>query len=521
MVERGTIDRRRCTLKMNEGKVGARFPNRTDGSAKGGPMPIARAAIATILLLLTRPSFGKDSPWKSLALEDLEAIKELINENHPGIVDDENLYFKTWLKRGYQEAKKSASKASSFDEYYYLTKRFINGFKDGHLYYYMTVERTGLRWPGFVVAYRGKRFVVHSLSDNPSFQQLPNKGDELVSCDGKNAASLMRGNVFLFSGNEDLPAHWINFAPYLLVDYGNPYFYAPKFCTFSGGAKVKLDWQDVRSEQVKTMLLNAGFGPAPEFALREVSPGVHWISMPTFDAGGGHVGALKSYIEKISSLKNASAIVFDVRGNNGGSSEWGSQLVGKLYGMDVLSYVEGFQTKDQSVEYRVSDGNIAHFEKVVPFLATQYGRDAHIVQHFAKVLDGMKASRKSGKKLFKAPETDRDGAPRPTSMPKHDVTAKVFLLTDGNCASACLNFADLLLAMPGVVQVGAPTSADTNYMEVRGIDLPSGIARLSVATKVYRNRPRGHNKFYSPKHEWDGDMGDTPGLQEWIVGLAK
>ena len=52
-------------------------------------------------------------------------------------------------------------------------------------------------------------------------------------------------------------------------------------------------------------------------------------------------------------------------------------------------------------------------------------------------------------------------------------------------------------------------------MEISGADLPSGIARLSVATKVYRNRPRGHNKFYSPMHFWDGDMNDTPGLETW------
>lgn len=116
--------------------------------------------------LLIQPGicFDKESPWRIIAVQALEEFEKAISENHPGLLEDKNPYFKKWFKKGYQEGKKLAEKTSTFDEYYYLTKKSIHGFKYGHLSYYLTLERTTLKWPGFLLTYRGNKFIVHSVS---------------------------------------------------------------------------------------------------------------------------------------------------------------------------------------------------------------------------------------------------------------------------------------------------------------------------------------------------------------------
>jgi hypothetical protein len=68
---------------------------------------------------------------------------------------------------------------------------------------------------------------------------------------------------------------------------------------------------------------------------------------------------------------------------------------------------------------------------------------------------------------------------------------QIIYLTDNVCVSACLDFSDMVLALPRVTHVGPPTSADTTYMEVRDVTLPSNNGVLNFATKVYRGSSRG------------------------------
>ena len=156
---------------------------------------------------------------------------------------------------------------------------------------------------------------------------------------------------------------------------------------------------------------------------------------------------------------------------------------------------------------------------MLPYLKTRFGENSEIYRVFNAVTKGMKKA--PSDQLYRQPDLDDDKSEKSgTKKAKNPVKAKVFFLTDGKCASACLDFADNILEMPGVIHVGSPTSADTVYMDVRSEELPSTVARLSFALKVYRNRKRANNEPYIPKHVWDGDMWDTKKLRAWIKALA-
>ena len=94
----------------------------------------------------------------------------------------------------------------------------------------------------------------------------------------------------------------------------------------------------------------------------------------------------------------------------------------------------------------------------------------------------------------------------------------MFVLTDWGCGSACLDAVDLWTALGGI-HVGQETSADSLYMDVRQVALPSGFARAVIPMKVYRGRKRGSNVPARPVHAYTGDMRNTDQLERWITGL--
>src|SRR3546814_12288574 len=82
-----------------------------------------------------------------------------------------------------------------------------------------------------------------------------------------------------------------------------------------------------------------------------------------------------------------------------------------------------------------------------------------------------------------------------------DLKGPVYFVTNGSCASACLDAADLWKEL-GAIQIGQETSADTLYMDVRQDVLTSGLAGVSIPMKVYRGRARGSNEPLRPVHPY-------------------
>ena len=93
---------------------------------------------------------------------------------------------------------------------------------------------------------------------------------------------------------------------------------------------------------------------------------------------------------------------------------------------------------------------------------------------------------------------------------------RLALVTDSFCASACLDFVGVVLAIPGVVHLGASTSGDTVYIDIGSQTLPSG-AQFWIPLKVWRGRARGNNQSYEPSFVFDGDINDTAAVQKWVL----
>jgi hypothetical protein len=399
-----------------------------------------------------------------------------------------------------------------------------NGFHDGHLGVSFSVGPLKYRWPGWTVALRGGKYGV-TTAGAPVLQDAPAPGAEVVSCDGRALDVLLREDVLPYEGRADLEASRTEVAPLLFIDEGNPWRKLPQRCTVREGGKereVALTWRSLDAADGRARAQTAAFGAPPPFAIRDFGPGGVWVSLPTFHPRSPEATAsLKAAVARASEWRKRPFIVFDVRGNSGGSPQWGEDILRNLYGSDFTDALNDAAPKDtQYVEWRVSPENQRYIASLEPLLTEQFGKDSDIVGFIHGISEGLAAAQKRGDVLYREPDEVKPAgdAKKPHAPVPSPVKGRVFLLTDGRCGSACLDFVDHALRYPGITHVGLPTSADTPYMEVRSEKAPSGMAQLGFAIKVYRNRPRSDVPFI-PALRFTGDISDTAALEKWVVGL--
>jgi hypothetical protein len=133
-----------------------------------------------------------------------------------------------------------------------------------------------------------------------------------------------------------------------------------------------------------------------------------------------------------------------------------------------------------------------------------------------RVAAGMTRARARGDALWREVDTDDTSTAANETTPK--LKGRVYVLTDWGCGSACLDAVDLWTSLGGV-HVGQETSADSLYMDVRQVALPSGFARAVIPMKVYRGRERGSNVPAKPVRSYTGDMRDAAALERWVAHL--
>lgn len=465
---------------------------------------------------------GTAQNWSALAATDLNFIHESLGANHPGPVDNENPGFLHWYEDGYGQALALADQAQDYAGYYYSIQHYLTGFQDGHLWALESPfrdERIGWSWPGFVLAYKDGEFEV---SANPhGSPDVLRQGDRLISCDNRSAASLadekLRGYTGLWSVAGARPA----LAPYLLSDSGNPFVDRPDVCRFetqSGVRSVHLDWREISGEELRSQFTQAQQRFVPELGIRNFGDDAIWIGLPSFD--GAHestADGLRSMISELESnadaYRRANVIVFDVRGNRGGSSSYGHSIASAIWGEEYIDFVA---PQADYVEWRASDENINFIaDNQLADTLQEYGPDHEYAVYYRALINGMRQSMERGGDYH----STNFAEDRPDRTPE-TVIAQIYLLTDSYCASACLGFVDILRAIPQVDHLGLETNADAVYIDIAEIALPSGLGNLTYPMKVYRGRPRGHNQSYQPHQVWHGGMTDTAAIESWVLNLS-
>ncbi|MFM7348061.1 MAG: S41 family peptidase [Erythrobacter sp.] len=460
--------------------------------------------LALCLALLAAPAAAETPAappdWSALAVSDVEAAYAETKANHPGMHDPANPGFPKQLERARDEALAYARRATTPGGFEASLQKFRAVLDDGHAGAFAalpTAYEPPVRWPGFVAAWRGDAMYVYKAEDGG-----PAAGSRIESCDGRPVAELVKTNIFGWRSGGGVPGEWWSSARRLFVDDGNPFVTLPRTCRFldaKGGAESrKLSWSPVAASYGEWRDGSSN-GDRMPIGLAERAPGIQWIAMPDFSPDEAGVAAYKAlYADlaaKAEALRGARAVVLDLRFNDGGSSSWSRRVAEALWGKQAVEARANARSAKTQTWWRPTPGNLAEVRKFEELLKKQ--GDLQTAELVAQFVPMFEAAIAKGDTWFVEPDLSPSGAatgPAPEPLLK----APVYVVVPGQCASACLDAIDVFKLFPNTRLIGAPSSADSTYMEVRTPELPSGMAYAIIPMKMYVDRARGNGEHYEP-----------------------
>lgn len=483
------------------------LPVATPSSAQTDPAAARQPA--------TRGSVRWEPPsngWQMLLQADIDsALKTLkryyIYASYPG-----GAWWDSVVNVALAKVRREMPLVRDLEGFRAVYRHFVVSFEDAHLGGDITLRPTSYQWPKFLVRYKaGKYAVVESETD-----AVP-VGAAIASCDGKPLDQWM-DEVAEFEGwPKGLETTRTAHARILFVDSKNPLYPRPRRCRI-GDEDVDLVWTPISASRIDE--LNGRHGP-----FRNATAGItpfgangSWVVINSMMPSTTRAAeAFNSIIRGAKDLRNKDVIVIDVRGNRGGTYAWFAAFLRELYGAEYADYYARARLEIRNVMMSIP----------IPG-ADDPGFSAE--QNSLKMPDDppMQVDVRKGSRTVDLPNGNRLTIPltadevqprRAGPPPPNPVKARVYVLTDVECASACLSFVDEMMRFPGVTQIGTETHIDRRSGGWPGrVQLPSGIAYVGMGGRMVReNRKRGENETWVPTHRFPGDISDTAAVQRWIT----
>lgn len=452
--------------------------------------------------------------WAATASHDVQFAFDTFRNNHPGWLDPDNPGFQQQLETARITGLAMAQRTVDREGYGAALAAFDAVLADGHARLYaISKEEDGaaqLYWPGFVTAWRGQQAILHSVADDTGWVA----GSVITACDGRPFALFARARITALGGRPGEEGHWWFRAPSLFLGTANTV--PARTCTVvepNGDAVTReLSWSAAPGD-LDAKRRAAGEGTVLETGLTRPADEIYWIALPDFspdEAGQAQFDRLFADLAAArDQLAHARAVVIDLRGNNGGSSTWSHQVAGALWGEQAVEARLAAFFRSVSIWWRATTDNLAYLQELQVTMADQ----PEMLEFLAPITGGMAKSVAAAEPWFVEPE---EVAPSDPPSPATTFAVPVYVITPGRCASACLDAVDAFTRFPNTTLIGAPTSADSIYMEVRGMDLPSKLGRMVIPLKMWRGRPRPGGDVYQPRIRVDAPSWTQASLLEVV-----
>lgn len=237
-------------------------------------------------------------------------------------------------------------------------------------------------------------------------------------------------------------------------------------------------------------------------SMEQADQGVTWISIPTFVTTKTTAHAFRELIKQLPHCRSEPCIIFDLRGNGGGDSSWGTRIITELFSEPwTAPRIEELHQREE-VYWRASTENVTYLASLITTLDKHYEPDSPEIRCLKTLQSNMKeALTTTCQPLVREPSLmpPSNNTPKDSKPSICPISGTVAAIIDRDCCSATLDFLDELKAVyPATILVGATTGSDSAYMEVRTVPLPSGLGTFTFPMKVYRNRARKAGIPYTP-----------------------
>lgn len=455
--------------------------------------------------------------WQAAARQDLAAIQYSVALNTMIMFDEVNPSYRAWLAEGYKIATERAKEVDGPNSYHDLLTSYVDGFRDPHFFLNSGIDRP-VEWPGFLVSWVNNKAVV--IFGDAADKNLPPVGSVISACDGEAIETLVTKRVFPITYDPRTVFGQRQAVSRLFLDLKGGLIPAIKACDFQHGESRwsgTLSWRSIPepSEDFWSRTVIASAGTPAQFGVTFPVEGVAWIGLPTFFDNPMTQPKLKALFDQLSTttekMQNGRAIVIDLRGNSGGDLELPAKFAEAIFGWPAVRRMvnSGMGT---STDWRASPENQAYVQSL-----SQNPRMRDIAQRLALALTQSEPYWREGRQ--NTSETSGLTERRPLASRRSPFPARIYLLSDGTCISACLAFVDIALQVPGTRLIGADTGGDTGYTSVRSETLPSGLAQFSFPMTFVHKRGRGPMEIYKADVAYTG-VRDDQSVRRWTLDLV-
>ena len=464
-------------------------------------LPVAFAAFAA-------PCFAADG--SAVAQADMRFAIDKVRSSHAGSVSGQ-IDVTAPLEAGARSGMLEAAAAKTEQDYKRALVRFISGFGDPHTGIQIGLKTTA--WTGIVLDHvDGKFRVVWSEPNWP--QPLPPRGAIVQSCDNVWIGTYLKSNVAPFSNHSlEYPTTLSELARVAMFDTGLGW--TPKQCAVeqADGA--------TRQYDLPLRAVAGGIGDAHIDAVRKsykakakpvglypLAADKQWVGMPNFN-GAISGDAYTALYPQLAALKQTKWIVFDLRGNGGGDSSWGTRALQALYGEaygeqlgNTAAYVKSLIADQATIDqYR-------QYASKKEFAASKAEFDGVILK--------LETSLANGEALARVEYTSKeDAAALAAKVRRRPGGPRVAAVIDRGCFSSCMNFVQQISSMADTVLLGEPTVGYSPYGEIGQYKLPGGQGAIYVPSAIYTAFQATREPFV-PTLRYDGNMADDEQLMKWV-----
>lgn len=466
----------------------------------------------------------------------LDFVHKSINEMHPAILEPDATAFLDWHKNGYQKAKGLLPQVHTEADEAALLRFYMAGYQDSHLNGYL--DKTPYSkfdakedlWTGWLLKATNTGYQVTYRKEGDDY---PPEHAKLISCNGQAIDELLRKHYApYFDIRWQILRARDHAAKAFTQDRSSsgvlnrPEFQTCDFLVDNITKTYPFVWSPISKEEADEITIKSNTQYTLP-SLSELAPGKLWIRASDFALHTPEAAQhQKTLLEKLESIKDKEWVIVDTRGNRGGNSLHGFQIISRLLDDDNKEYLN-IKHKQKSpianAQFRSSWSLYWYWSHQLEKVRNTQGENSEQGRNISQLLTKLKIVLENGETHFYQVEPQSENTSQPKDAKPWQSNIKFVLITDKVCVSACLDLVDMVKLIPNTLHLGEPTDADTAYTEVAHMQSKylEETYNFMVPVKKWNKRLREDNQPYIPDIIYEGDMNDDAALQQWALAQAE
>jgi hypothetical protein len=226
-----------------------------------------------------------------------------------------------------------------------------------------------------------------------------------------------------------------------------------------------------------------------------------WIKLHSFDTYNHPelIKPLQSLAKQMPIYRQKDAVIFDMRHNAGGSSQYSRPLIVALYSAKFLRSLGSCFLWNHPWQTLIT---------LNPHTIKQYADEPNMVNAY-----------KAGEKLYHRsfwPINYGQRSVVKNDISKNPVHAKVIVLSDSSCSSMCYQFVRTLTKLPRTILVGQSPDTMDRITTPIPFELPSHLATVYIASEEFIFPADAFGKTLQPQYSYVGDLMRESQIKHWV-----